>query len=272
MSEFEKEYYRYNNEYFKIIEDEEGLDLQNSPHKIVLDYITPDTKVLDIACGTGKKAKFIGINESNYYGVDISPIALKSLKDSQRGSPILSDAEKIPFKSGIFDVVLCMYSLEHFSNPKAVLKEMIRVTKRGGKIIIFGPAWDSPTAKLIQLPHKSKLFRLKIHLQLLSKIVANEFKFSYKPLITKDVVAFHNCNIVADDADAIHVTLVQETVKFLQNYGNVLHISNFRDWGRDRGVKRLVRYLMPILSRTPIFRWFISCFPIVVVKTEEVKK
>jgi len=272
VSEFEKDYYKHKEEYFKVIEDEEELDLQNSPHKIIFDYITPDTKVLDIACGTGKKAEFIGVNKSNYYGVDISLIALKVLKDNRRGFPILSDAEKIPFKSGIFDVVLCMYSLEHFSDPKAVLKEMVRVTKRGGKIIIFGPAWDSPTAKLIQLSHKSKLFKFKIHLRLLLKIIANELKFSYKSLIIKDVAAFHNSNIVADDTDAIHVTLVQETVMFLQNYGKVLHISNFRDWGRDKGVKRLVRYLMPIVSRTPVFRWFISCFPIVVVKTEEVLK
>ena len=271
MREFEKEYYRHKEEYFKIIEDEEGLDLQNSPHKIILNHITPDTKVLDIACGTGKKAEFIGINKSNYYGVDISSIALKVLKDNQRGIPILSDAEKIAFKAEVFDIVLCMYSLEHFSKPKAVLKEMTRVIKRGGKMIIFGPAWDSPTAKLIQFSHKSKLFRFKIHLQLLLKIIANELKFSYKPLIAKDVLAFHNPSIVADDSDAIHVTLVQETVKFLQNYGKVVHISNFRDWGRDKGVKRLIGYLMPILSRTPIFRWFISCFPIVAIKIKEVQ-
>lgn len=47
------------------------------------------------------------------------------------------DWQKLPFKSNYFDVVYCKNVLEHLTNPGFALKEMHRVLKKGGKLILI---------------------------------------------------------------------------------------------------------------------------------------
>ncbi|MCS7106392.1 MAG: class I SAM-dependent methyltransferase [Candidatus Aenigmarchaeota archaeon] len=46
------------------------------------------------------------------------------------------DSEKLPFKNEFFDEVYSAFLLEHLKNPGFALKEMVRVLKKGGKLII----------------------------------------------------------------------------------------------------------------------------------------
>jgi ubiquinone/menaquinone biosynthesis C-methylase UbiE len=50
----------------------------------------------------------------------------------------------MPFKKNSFDVVWNQGVLEHFKNPVPAMKEMYRVTKNGGYVIIYIPAFLSP--------------------------------------------------------------------------------------------------------------------------------
>lgn len=55
------------------------------------------------------------------------------------------DASKLQFDDGSFDFVFSFDSFEHFSDPERVLKEAIRVVKKGGHIYLrFGPLYMSP--------------------------------------------------------------------------------------------------------------------------------
>lgn len=47
------------------------------------------------------------------------------------------DWEKLPFKSNYFDEVVCKNVLEHLTNPGFALKEMYRVLKKGGKLLLI---------------------------------------------------------------------------------------------------------------------------------------
>ena len=52
---------------------------------------------------------------------------------------IVSDITEIPVKDGEFDVVLCSEVFEHLPDPVSALKELVRVTKPGGKLIFTAP-------------------------------------------------------------------------------------------------------------------------------------
>ena len=49
----------------------------------------------------------------------------------------VGDAENLPYKENIYDVVASIGLLEHFDDPAKVIEEKIRVTKKGGWIINY---------------------------------------------------------------------------------------------------------------------------------------
>jgi SAM-dependent methyltransferase len=48
-------------------------------------------------------------------------------------------SESLPFADGVFDGVLLNEVIEHVNNDRETLREALRVTKRGGRIVIFAP-------------------------------------------------------------------------------------------------------------------------------------
>jgi SAM-dependent methyltransferase len=96
-------------------------------------------KILDIGCGTGANLEMLAkFGEAE--GVDVSDDALdfcrqKGLK-AQKGL-----AEKLPFADETFDITTALDVVEHLDDDIAGLKEMYRVTKRGGYSLIFVPAF-----------------------------------------------------------------------------------------------------------------------------------
>jgi ubiquinone/menaquinone biosynthesis C-methylase UbiE len=58
---------------------------------------------------------------------------------SNENHDIISDITAIPVESGTFDAVMCTEVLEHVPHPVDAIKEMVRVLRPGGKIIITAP-------------------------------------------------------------------------------------------------------------------------------------
>ncbi len=89
--------------------------------------------VLDVGCGEQPyRALFAGF--ARYVGFD-SP----SRPDSGRRADVYGDASGLPFASGCADAVLCTEVIEHVDDPAAMLREMHRVLKRGGMLILSAP-------------------------------------------------------------------------------------------------------------------------------------
>ncbi len=93
-------------------------------------------KILNVACG------------KQTYGthfIDLYP---------QRKNVIKCDVEhqKLPFSNGFFDEVYSENLFEHLKNPNKVLREMYRVLKKNGKLVVITDnasfwGWHVPTAK-----------------------------------------------------------------------------------------------------------------------------
>lgn len=109
-------------------------------------------RVLDVACGTGIIARLasqkIGTAEP-VTGLDINPGMLsvaRSITPSAEWHH--GSAEKIPIKDKIFDVAFCQLSLQFMEDKQAVIQEIYRVLKDGGRLIINVPG---PAGPLFQI-------------------------------------------------------------------------------------------------------------------------
>ena len=108
------------------------------------EYLESDKriKVLDIASGTGKalfKHGYMDLN-ADYTAIDLAEGMIVQGRDlmSKLNAPadfILADATNLPFKSETFDISINYGAVNGFDDPESALKEMVRVTKKGGKIL-----------------------------------------------------------------------------------------------------------------------------------------
>jgi SAM-dependent methyltransferase len=110
--------------------------------RFILERDRKITKILDIGCGTGETMSFVKnlLPNSEVWGIDPSPVGVAFTRGRGHKLVKIAKAENLPFKNNIFDVVLILDVLEHIKDEAGVLKEIKRVLKPGGKVLITGPA------------------------------------------------------------------------------------------------------------------------------------
>lgn len=104
---------------------------------------------LDVGCGVGHWSRVILPHlpaEARLFGIDREPVWVKEAAEraaragyAERTSYRLGEAEKIPFHDDLFDLVTCQTVLIHVRDPRAVLREMMRVLKPGGLLAVVEP-------------------------------------------------------------------------------------------------------------------------------------
>jgi SAM-dependent methyltransferase len=120
--------------------------------------------VLDVGCG--KNPYFFQNQLRNYVGIDIDASKLKEVSNNlPEAKLVLADGSSVPFKDGIFDLVICTEVLEHLENPKNMVAEMNRVLAMDGTVIISIPSLSLPqtialwiaynTRKISEKPYQS---------------------------------------------------------------------------------------------------------------------
>lgn len=99
----------------------------------------PKPKILDVGCGTGANLEMLKqFGEAE--GVDVSDDALEFCR--AKGLNVHKGlAEELPFEDESFEVVTALDVVEHLDDDIAGLKETYRVLKKGGKTLVFVPAF-----------------------------------------------------------------------------------------------------------------------------------
>jgi SAM-dependent methyltransferase len=106
-------------------------------------------EVLDVGCGVGHwgvALKSVLPEEAHVTGIDrevawIEHATSRALArgQSDRFRYLLGDADRLPFPDDSFDLTTCQTVLIHVPNPGAVIAEMKRVTKPGGRVVVAEP-------------------------------------------------------------------------------------------------------------------------------------
>lgn len=84
-------------------------------------------EILDVGCKYKPYQKFFAARASRYVGLDLDPYL---------GVEVRGDALALPFRSNVFDLVLCTQAFYRMVDFRKVLSEFVRVTRAGGTIIL----------------------------------------------------------------------------------------------------------------------------------------
>ncbi len=99
-------------------------------------------RVLDLACGPGIVAEVVAPHVSEIIGVDLTPAMLRLAREKfmqanlANGRFEIAAAQALPFMQGGMDQVLTRLSIHHFSDPLQVLKEVRRILRPRGSLIL----------------------------------------------------------------------------------------------------------------------------------------
>jgi ubiquinone/menaquinone biosynthesis C-methylase UbiE len=98
---------------------------------------------LDVACGPGTFARAFAPRVRRACGLDLTVAMLERARrvaadeDLQNLFFTCGNAYALPFADGTFDLASCGYSLHHMSDPLAILRELARVVRPGGRVALL---------------------------------------------------------------------------------------------------------------------------------------
>jgi demethylmenaquinone methyltransferase / 2-methoxy-6-polyprenyl-1,4-benzoquinol methylase len=118
----------------------------------------PGERVLDLAAGTGTSS--LPYLAAGAYVVPCD-FSLGMLREGRKRHPRLpftaGDATRLPFADGAFDAVTISFGLRNVQDPDAALREMARVTRPGGRVVVC--EFSHPVRALFRTVYSEYLMR-----------------------------------------------------------------------------------------------------------------
>lgn len=109
-------------------------------------------RIVDVAAGVGQDGRKLAARGARVAGAEPSArmTELARIADA-KAAPVAPGSldrvrawsESLPFRSGVFDAAFCKGALDHFDDPEACLREMARVTRSGGRVVLAVANFDS---------------------------------------------------------------------------------------------------------------------------------
>lgn len=138
-----------------------------------------DSRVLDVGTGFGKNAEFLSnifLNKGKIWTIDPSEDTIKNAEKMFREKNLGTDvtfvkgsAENLPFEDGFFDLVVSVVVLHHLEALEAPIREMLRVLKNGGKLILVDWSPESHVLPFESRHRKEDFFEPKKVISLIEK-------------------------------------------------------------------------------------------------------
>lgn len=128
--------------------------------KVVTAIIAPKSgmKILDIAAGTGSSSRPLVDKDAEVIALDFSEGMLAAGRKRHKDIKFQQgDALNLPFTENTFDVTTISFGLRNTSDTSAALKDALRVTKTGGRIVVC--EFSHPTNKVFRFIYLKYLMR-----------------------------------------------------------------------------------------------------------------
>ena len=97
-------------------------------------------RILDVGCGTGANLLMLS-KYGDAEGVDISEDALAFCRERGLDKVKLGAGEELPYDDDTFDLITALDVVEHMDDDLAGLREMRRVLRPGGRVLLFVPTF-----------------------------------------------------------------------------------------------------------------------------------
>jgi SAM-dependent methyltransferase len=123
----------------------------------------PDDTVLDVACGGGIVVCAFAPQVRRATGIDVTPAMLEQAQRlaAEKGLANVEwrqgDVKALPFEDGSFTIVVTRFSMHHFPDPAAVLREMARVCAPGGRLVVVDMYASEDPAKAAEFNRLERL-------------------------------------------------------------------------------------------------------------------
>ena len=119
----------------------------------------PECRLLDAGGGTGRVSGFLQEHVGSIVLSDISMGMLKESASKDDLQPTCALTESMPFAADFFDCVLLVDALHHVNDQAQTARELWRIVKPGGRIVIQEPDIRRFAVKLIAVAEKLALMR-----------------------------------------------------------------------------------------------------------------
>ena len=96
-------------------------------------------RVLDIGCGAGWSTLMMREAGHDAHGLDLYPSDRVEVRAFADIPYTQGDAQHLPFADATFDAVAMYQVLEHVPEPELALREIMRVLRPGGRLVVVGP-------------------------------------------------------------------------------------------------------------------------------------
>lgn len=120
---------------------EDKVDPSSWASHFLARYLQPDSRVLDVGSGPGVLASEVAQRCPSGQVVALDQNPDRSRQAGMRlarfgGYALVGDAVDLPFEDGSFDLVYCRFLLEYLPEPERAVREMVRVCRPGGRILL----------------------------------------------------------------------------------------------------------------------------------------
>lgn len=111
-------------------------DAERARELLAFAGLRPGERVLEVGCGPGFVLAEADAAEL-VVGVDVSPKMLRgAAARAPRARVVRAAVERLPFSAGCFDLAYCRSVLHHVLDPEAMVREMTRVVRGGGRVVV----------------------------------------------------------------------------------------------------------------------------------------
>ena len=102
--------------------------------------------LLDVGCGNGELRDFVRHQIVRYVGADIA--RYEAFPADAEFHQVDLDRLPMPLGDGIAEVVVAVETIEHVENPRALMREMVRLCRPGGRVVVTTPNQLSLASKV----------------------------------------------------------------------------------------------------------------------------
>lgn len=119
-------------------------------------YVAPGGLFLDLAGGTGDLGVGVAVAlDSRVVIADATAQMLRRVAPHPSLTVTLASAEALPFPAAHFDALLCCDAFHHFRDQDAVVREMARVVRPGGGVVLLEIDVTGPFGRLLRLAERA---------------------------------------------------------------------------------------------------------------------